>query len=239
MTVEPLLRIADLRVAYGKAEVVHGVSLTVEQADYVALLGPNGAGKSTILHAVSGLIPKSSGSVWFDGEDISRATPRDIVRRGLVQVLEGHRVFRTLSVEDNLLLALHECGIKSSGDLDRIYSLFPEIAPLRHKAASQLSGGQQQILAVAQGIIVKPKLLILDEPSLGLAPMVVDRILDTASQLVREGTAILLIEQAVEKALARCQTAYILEAGRIAHSAPARELIGTDVLHKSYLGGRS
>src|SRR5438128_1606899 len=124
MTAEPLLRIVDLHVAYGKAEVVHGVDLTVNAADYVALLGPNGAGKSTILHATSSLISKASGSVWFAGEDITRATARDIVRKGLVQVLEGHRVFTTLSVEDNLLLSLHECGIRSTSGIGRIYSLF-------------------------------------------------------------------------------------------------------------------
>jgi branched-chain amino acid transport system ATP-binding protein len=239
VSAEPLLRIADLRVAYGKAEVVHGVSLAVDAGDYVALLGPNGTGKSTILHAVSGLIGKVSGSVWFAGEDITRATAREIVKQGLVQVLEGHRVFRTLSVQDNLLLSLYQCGIKSTGGVDRIYALFPELLLLRKRAASQLSGGQQQILAVAQGIIVKPKLLMLDEPSLGLAPLVVDRILDAASQLAKEGTAVLLVEQAVEKALARSHRAYILDAGRIVHSAPATDLIGTDVLHKSYLGQRS
>jgi branched-chain amino acid transport system ATP-binding protein len=239
MSAEPLLRIADLRVAYGKAEVVHGVSLEVAAGEYVALLGPNGAGKSTILHAVSGLIDKKSGAVSFGGEDITKAAARDIVRKGLVQVLEGHRVFKTLTVDDNLLLALHQCGIKSRAGLDKIYALFPEIAPMRKRLASALSGGQQQILAVAQGIIVEPKLLILDEPSLGLAPMVVDRILDAASQLARDGTAILLIEQAVEKALARCHRAYVIDAGTIVLSAPASELIGTDVLHKSYLGQRS
>ena len=238
MNGEPLLRIADLHVAYGKAEVVHGVSLAVEAGQYVALLGPNGAGKSTILHATSGLMGKVSGSVWFGGQDITNASARDIVKLGLVQVLEGHRVFKTLAVEDNLLLALHQCGIKSRTGLDKIYTLFPEIAPMRKRPASALSGGQQQILAVAQGIIVEPKLLILDEPSLGLAPMVVDRILDAATQLAKDGTAILLVEQAVEKALARCHTAYVLDAGRVVHTAPASELIGTEVLHKSYLGQR-
>jgi branched-chain amino acid transport system ATP-binding protein len=236
---EPLLRIADLRVAYGKAEVVHGVSLSMQAGEYVALLGPNGAGKSTILHAVSGLIGKSSGSVWFAGQDITRAPARAIVRKGLVQVIEGHRVFRTLTVEDNLRLALHQCGIRSSTGISRIYALFPELLPMRGRAASQLSGGQQQILAVAQGMIVEPKLLMLDEPSLGLAPMVVDRILDAASELARSGTAILLVEQAVEKALARCHKAFVLDAGLIALAAPARELIGTNVLHESYMGRRS
>jgi branched-chain amino acid transport system ATP-binding protein len=239
LSAEPLLCIADLRVAYGKAEVVHGVSLSVEAGDYVALLGPNGAGKSTILHAVSGLIGKTSGSVRFAGEDITRARARFIVRMGLVQVLERHRVFHTLTVEDNLRLALQQCGIRSTSGLERIYAMFPELLPLRLRAASQLSGGQQQILAVAQGIIVEPKLLMLDEPSLGLAPMVVDRILDAASELSKQGTAILLVEQAVEKALARCHRAFVLDAGSIALTAPASDLIGTNVLHNAYLGRRS
>ena len=145
-------------------------------------------------------------------------------------------MFRTLSVEDNLILPLFECGIKSRRGLDRVYSLLPELKAFRKKDASQLSGGQQQIFAVAQGIIVEPKLLILDEPSLGLAPLVVDRILDAASELARTGTAVLLVEQAVEKALLRCHMAYILETGRVVHHAPASSLQRTDVLHKSYLG---
>jgi branched-chain amino acid transport system ATP-binding protein len=238
MTDEALLLITDLRVAYGKAEVVHGVSLEVRAGDYVALLGPNGAGKSTILHAASGLIDKLSGSVRFAGADITQANAREIVRAGLVQVLEGHRVFRTLTVDDNLKLSLHQVGIRSTAGLDRIYTLFPELKPLHGRPASDLSGGQQQILAVAQGIVVEPRLLMLDEPSLGLAPMVVDRILDAMTQLASAGTAVLLVEQSVEKALARCHSAYILDAGRIVHAAPAGELIGTDVLHRSYLGQR-
>lgn len=233
---EAMLRVEDLRVAYGTAEAVHRANLSIGAGEYVALLGPNGAGKSTILNAVSGLIPKSGGAVFFGGLDITRSSPRDIVRQGLVLVLEGHRVFETLTVDDNLELALHGSGKKSKAGIARMYELFPEIARLRKQPASQLSGGQKQILAVAQGIVVEPKLLMLDEPSLGLAPLVVDRILDAASDLARHGTSILLVEQAVEKALARCNSAYVIDAGKIVLRAPAGDLAGTDLLHKSYMG---
>jgi branched-chain amino acid transport system ATP-binding protein len=233
-----LLDIEDLRVAYGKAQVVHGASLTVAAGEFVTLLGRNGAGKSTTLHAASGLIPKAGGRVHFDGKDITTASPRDIVRAGLVQVLEGHRVFTPLTVEDNLLIgtyAHHPRGDRSR--LEAMYALFPELSERRRQLASRLSGGQQQILAVAQGMISQPRLLILDEPSGGLAPLVVDRILDVARTLCRDGVAVLLVEQLVEKALAHADRAYLMEAGRVVHEARAAALIGSDVLHGAFLGG--
>jgi branched-chain amino acid transport system ATP-binding protein len=233
-----LLEIEDLQVAYGKAQVVHGASLVVHQGEFVALLGRNGAGKSTTLHAASGLIPKLGGTVRFDGHDITTATPRDIVRAGLVQVLEGHRVFHPLTVEDNLLIGTYARSPRGGhAKLPAIYDLFPELAERRHQPASRLSGGQQQILAVAQGIIAEPRLLILDEPSGGLAPLVVDRILDVARTLCRDGVAILLVEQLVEKALAHADRCYLMATGRMMHEGPAKELAGSDVLHSAYLGG--
>jgi branched-chain amino acid transport system ATP-binding protein len=236
----PLLKVADLRVAYGKAEVVHGVSLEVRAGEFVVLLGRNGAGKSSSLHAISGLIPKKSGSVQFDGRDLTRATPREIVRTGIVQVLEGHRVFGTLTVEDNLLIGTY--ARRSQGDksrLARVYELFPELREKRNDPASRLSGGQQQILAVAQGVIGDPRLLILDEPSAGLAPLVIDRILSVAAELCREGMAILLVEQLVEKALRRAGYCYLMETGRIAAAGTPAEIQASDVLHKTYLGGHA
>ena len=233
-----LLEVEDLKVAYGKAQVVHGVGLTVGAGEFVTLLGRNGAGKSTTLHAISSLISKVGGKVSFDGQDVSRATPRDIVRAGLVQVLEGHRVFTALTVEDNLLIgtyAHHPRGDRSQ--LESMYDVFPELAERRRQLASRLSGGQQQILAVAQGMISQPRLLILDEPSGGLAPLVVDRILDVARRLCRDGVAVLLVEQLVEKALAHADRAYLMEAGRMVHEAPAATLLGSDVLHSAFLGG--
>ena len=233
-----LLQVQDLHVAYGKAEVVHGVSMDVRRGEFVVLLGRNGAGKSTLLHAISGLIPKQAGRVTFDERDITQLTPRDIVKAGVVQVLEGHRVFHNLSVEDNLLIGTY--AKTPQGDrskLERIYQLFPELAERKHQMASRLSGGQQQILAVGQGVIGDPKLLILDEPSSGLAPMVIDRILDVASQLCASGLAILLVEQLVDKALRHAHYAYLFETGRIAASAFSDELREGDLLHRIYLGG--
>ena len=233
-----LLQVDDLHVAYGKAEVVHGVSLDVRKGEFVVILGRNGAGKSTLLHAVSGLIPKGSGRVFFGGRDVTRLAPRDIVKAGVVQVLEGHRVFHSLSVEDNLLVGTYAHA--PSGDrskLERIYTLFPELAERRQQMASRLSGGQQQILAVAQGVIGDPQLLILDEPSSGLAPLVIDRILEVASQLCAAGRAILLVEQLVDKALRHAHYAYLLETGRIAASAFSEELREGDLIHRVYLGG--
>ncbi len=173
-----LLQVEGLHVSYGKAEVVHGASLAVGEGEFVVMLGRNGAGKSTILNAICGLVPSRGGRVVLGGEDLSRSSPRDRVRAGIVPVLEGHRVFTTLSVEDNLLLGTYARTPRGDrAKLPAIYDLFPELAERRHLQASRLSGGQQQILAVGQGVIAEPRLLILDEPSGGLSPVLVDRIL--------------------------------------------------------------
>lgn len=235
-----LLTVSDLHVAYGKAEVVHGLSIEVRAGEFVVVLGRNGAGKSTLMHAISGLIPKRSGQVMFDGRDLSQASPRETVRAGIVQVLEGHRVFQTLSVEDNLLIGTYAKTPRGDrSKLDRIYALFPELAERRQQMASRLSGGQQQILAVAQGVIGDPRLLILDEPSGGLAPIVIDRILQVASELCASGLAILLVEQLVEKALRHAHYGYLVETGRIAAEAFADELGQGDLLQRVFLGGHT
>jgi branched-chain amino acid transport system ATP-binding protein len=235
---ERLLEVSNLSVAYGQAEVVHGVSFEVRKGEFVVVLGRNGAGKTTILHAISGLIHKVSGDVRLAGKDISRAMPRSIVRDGVIHVLEGHRVFTTLSVEDNLLIGTY--ANSPSGDrlkLPRIYELFPELADRRHNLASGLSGGQQQILAVAQGIIGDPRLLILDEPSAGLAPIVVDRILNVAKELCAGGIAILLVEQLVEKALRYADHCYLIETGRVVGEGVASDIQDAEVLQQVFLGG--
>lgn len=232
-----LLEVDALAVAYGTAEVVQGASFEVREKEFVVLLGRNGAGKSTMLHAISGLVPKRAGSVRFGGQDLTHARPRRIVQAGVVQVLEGHRVFHALTVEDNLLIGTY--ARSPHGDrskLDRIYELFPEIAEKRHQPASRLSGGQQQILAVAQGVIGEPRLLILDEPSAGLAPIVIDRILDVAAELCRQGMSILLVEQIVEKALRHAHHCYLVDTGRIVGEGPAMEMLGSQALHEAYLG---
>lgn len=233
-----LLEVSDLRVAYDKAEVVHGVDLKVHEGEFVVLLGRNGAGKSSMLHAISGLIPKKTGRVRFAGVDITGADTRATARAGLVNVLEGHRVFTGLSVEDNLLLgtyAKNPHGDKSK--LADIYELFPEIGERRHQLASRLSGGQQQILAVAQGIVGEPKLLILDEPSGGLAPLVVHRILTVAKELTSKGVAILLVEQLVKEALKFADYCYLVEAGTLGGEGTAEEVKQGELIRRIYLGG--
>lgn len=235
-----LLDIVNLSAGYGKAVVVTDVSLQVRRGEFVALLGRNGAGKSTILKALSGLIPKRGGAVHFAGRDITRASPREIVRAGVVHVLEGHRVFTSLSVEDNLAIGTYAGGRDGlAGRLDEIYDMFPELASRKGQLASRLSGGQQQILAVAQGIISRPELLILDEPSGGLAPLLIDRILNVASALCERGLAILLVEQLVEKSLAHADTAYLLETGRIVLRGSSAELMQSDAVLQHYLGGQA
>jgi branched-chain amino acid transport system ATP-binding protein len=232
-----LLDVRDLHVAYGKAEVVHGVSFDVRAGEFVVMLGRNGAGKSTSLHAICGLIPKKGGRVTFGGKDISNADPRTIVTEGIVNVLEGHRVFTTLTVEDNLLIgtyAKHSHGDRTN--LDRIYSIFPEIAEKKDQLASRLSGGQQQILAVAQGMMGDPKLLILDEPSGGLAPVVIDRILQIAADLARSGVAILLVEQLVEKALRHANHVVLLANGKVAASGSPDELQQGNTIQRILVG---
>ena len=232
-----LLEVEDLHVAYGKAEVVHGASFRVGQGEFVVMLGRNGAGKSTILHAISGLIP-ARGRVVLAGQDMSHEPARRRVQAGIVPVLEGHRVFTTLSVEDNLLIgtyANHPRGDRSK--LGRIYDLFPELAERRQLQAARLSGGQQQILAVGQGVIAEPRLLILDEPSGGLAPIVVDRILTVASNLCGAGMAVLLVEQLVEKALRHAAYGYLLETGRIVGEGTPATLHEGTMLERVYLGG--
>ncbi len=233
-----LLDVSGLRVAYDKAEVVHGVDFRVHEGEFVVLLGRNGAGKSTMLHAASGLIPKKAGEVVFAGQDISRADTRSIARQGLVSVLEGHRVFTGLTVEDNLLLGTY--AKNSHGDrsrLEYIYELFPEMGEKRHQLASRLSGGQQQILAVGQGIIGDPKLLILDEPSGGLAPLVVHRILTVAKDLTKRGVAILLVEQLVKEALQFADYCYLIEAGTIGGEGSAEDIKHGELIRQIYLGG--
>src|SRR3954463_4238103 len=193
---EPLLSVTGLESGYGKIRVLHGVGLTVSAGEVVALLGPNGAGKSTLLRALSGLLPVSAGEVRFDDRAITNITPRDAARAGLVHVVEGHRVFTQMSVADNLLLAGYDLARgERASRVEEALSFFPEIAEKRHERAGALPGGQQQMLAVAQALVRRPRLLMLDEPSAGLSPVLVDRVLNVIEQLRKQGTAVLLVEQ--------------------------------------------
>jgi branched-chain amino acid transport system ATP-binding protein len=237
---DPLLDIAGLSTGYGKIGVLRGVDLNVRPGEVVALLGPNGAGKTTLLRAVSGLLPWS-GRVHFGGRDLAGASPRDTVRAGLSHVIEGHRVFTQLSVLDNLLLAVYDLPRRErAARVEEALALFPEIAAKRHERAAALSGGQQQMLAVAQGLVRRPRLLMLDEPSAGLSPVLVDRVLVVMQRLREGGTAVLLVEQLIEKALALADRVYALARGQIVLEAKTGEDDLPDRLEHAYLstGGR-
>ncbi len=220
---EALLEVTDLAAGYGKIGVLHGIHLTVNAGELVALLGPNGAGKTTLLRAISGLLPRT-GQVRFAGRDLAGAGPRETTQAGLAHIVEGHRVFTQLSVLDNLLLAGY--GMPHRQRLSRVedaLALFPEITERRHNRAGALSGGQQQMLAVAQGLVQRPRLLMLDEPSAGLSPVLVDRVLSVTARLREAGTAVLLVEQMIEKALAVADRVYALARGSIVLQAQADE----------------
>jgi branched-chain amino acid transport system ATP-binding protein len=231
-----LLAVAGLTAGYGKITVLHGVDLTIRAGEIVALLGPNGAGKTTLLRAVSGLLPWA-GTATFDGASLSGLSPRETARRGLVHVIEGHRVFTQLSVTDNLLLAGYDL---SRGDrmrrVDEALAHFPEIAAKRADRAGALSGGQQQMLAVAQGLVRRPRLLMLDEPSAGLSPVLVDRVLAVAAALREQGTAVLLVEQLVEKALRLADRVYAMAQGRVVMEAATTEPDLPHRLERAYFG---
>jgi branched-chain amino acid transport system ATP-binding protein len=233
---EPLLEIAGLSAGYGKVGVLRGIDLTVGAGEIVALLGPNGAGKSTLLKAISGLLPRA-GRIRFDGRDMSNAGPRDAVRAGLVHVIEGHRVFTQLTVFDNLLLAGYGMPRgERGGRVEEALAFFPEIAAKRGDRAITLSGGQQQMLAVAQGLVRRPRLLLLDEPSAGLSPVLVDRVLAAAGRLRDAGTAVLLVEQLIEKALALADRVYALARGSIVLEARTDEPDLPNRLEHAYFG---
>src|SRR5437764_9567060 len=220
---EALLDIAGLSTGYGKIGVLHGIRLSVRAGEVEALLGPNGAGKTTLLRAVSGMLPWS-GSVRFAGRDLAGASPRDTVKAGLTHVIEGHRVFTQLAVLDNLLLAAYDLPRgERAARVEEALGLFPEIAAKRHERAAWLSGGQQQMLAVAQGLVRRPRLLMLDEPSAGLSPVLVDRVLEVVRRLRDSGTAVLLVEQMVEKALTLADRVYALARGSIVPEAGTGE----------------
>lgn len=235
LAAEPLLEIASLSAGYGKIRVLRDIDLTVGAGEVVALLGPNGAGKTTLLRALSGLLPWS-GNVHFAGRDLTGASPRETVKAGLAHVIEGHRVFTQLAVLDNLLLAGYDLPRNErAGRVEEVLGFFPEIAAKRHERAASLSGGQQQILAVAQGLVRRPRLLMLDEPSAGLSPVLVDRVLLVVRRLREAGTAVLLVEQLIEKALALADRVYALARGSIVLEAGTGEADLPQRLENAYL----
>lgn len=233
-----MLELKEVRASYGHIEALKGVSLSVEKGSIVTLIGANGAGKSTTLMAISGLVPITSGSISLDGESLSRLRPEAIVARGIVQVPEGRRIFTRMSVQENLLMGafLRDNKKAIESDLGHVYELFPILKERRSQRAGTLSGGEQQMLAIARGLMARPKLLLLDEPSLGLAPTLVKAIFDILKAIHSEGVTLLLVEQNVHRALEIAHRGYVLETGRIVLSDTPERLLQNDDVKKAYLG---
>jgi len=232
-----VLSVENLRSAYGRIEILHGVSLEVRSGEIVSLVGANGAGKTTLLRAISGVQPVTAGSIRFGQTPIERLPSHVRVARGMTQVPEGRQLFAPLSVEDNLLLgAWTRRAADLKPDLDRVYAVFPMLHPIKAKPAGALSGGQQQMLAVGRALMARPRLLLLDEPSLGLAPKLADQIFTTLGELKREGLTILLVEQNARAALSIADRAYVLETGRITLSGAAADIRSDRRVREAYLG---
>lgn len=234
-----LLEVKNLVVSYGAIKALRGISFSVEQGEVISLIGSNGAGKTTTLHSISNLIKKNSGSIFFEGTDITNLSADKIVKMGLIQVPEGRRVFANLSVKENLEMGayLRKDKEQIKKDMEWGYELFPRLKERLSQLAGTLSGGEQQILAMARALMSKPKLLLLDEPSMGLAPILVDEIFEIIKKISSAGTTILLVEQNAYKALSIANRAYILETGEITKDGKASDLITDKAVISAYLGG--
>jgi len=235
-----LIDIADLSAGYGRIEVLHRVSLTVREGEIVALLGANGAGKTTLLSTVMGLVKARAGSIAFDGAAIASLDTAEIVRRGIAAVPERRQLFGGMTVEENLLLGAYGRADRNGvrNDLAAQYQLFPRLRERRHQLAHSLSGGEQQMVAIARALMARPKLLLLDEPSLGLAPLMVEQIVQCILDLRARGGTILLVEQNARAALGIADRGYVLETGRITVSGKASDLLDDSSVQDAYLGGR-
>ncbi len=234
----PLLEVSGLQVAYGGINAVKGISLDVRAGELVALIGANGAGKTTTLKALCGLLKPTAGSVRYDGEDITGTPAYALVQRGLALVPEGRGVFARLTVEENLAMGAYLRSDKAgiAVDCERAYATFPRLAERRKQLAGTLSGGEQQMLAIMRALMGKPRLLLLDEPSMGLAPIVVQKIFETIRTVAREGVTLLLIEQNARLALQTCDRSYVMESGLITLSGEAKALLDNPEVRRAYLG---
>jgi len=234
-----MLQVSDLRVNYGMIEAIKGISFKVDDGEIVTLIGANGAGKTTTMHAISGLLKPASGSIVMDGKDLTRTAPHRIVAMGLAQVPEGRRVFAQQTVEENLDLGAYfrkdKDGIKE--DLEYVYGLFPRLRERHTQLAGTLSGGEQQMLAMGRALMARPRILLMDEPSMGLSPLLVSEIFHIIEEINKKGTTILLVEQNAKRALAIADRAYVLETGRITLQGTGEELSNDERVQKAYLGG--
>jgi len=233
-----MLEIVDLVVGYGEVRVLEGCTLNVKRGEVVALLGANGAGKTTLMRAISRLVDPSAGSIVFDGRDVTRASAPSVVEAGIAQVPEGRKLWPDMSVEENLLLGAYAARARPRlrETLEEVYALFPRVRERRRQMAGTLSGGEQQMVAIGRGLMSRPSLLMLDEPSLGLAPKIVAEVFAAVAAISAVGTTVLLVEQNVAGALALATRGYILETGRIATEGTRAELLASDTVKKAYLG---
>jgi branched-chain amino acid transport system ATP-binding protein len=233
-----LLEVSDIHAYYGNIEALKGISLTVEEGECVTLIGSNGAGKSTTLRAISGLTPPREGSIVFDGHEIARVPPQDVVAKGICQAPEGRHVFPRMTVRENLDLGAYlRRDREIDSDIDKVYELFPRLQERERQKAGTMSGGEQQMLAIGRAMMARPKLLLLDEPSMGIAPVLVDRIYETIEEINKRGTTILLVEQNANYALGVSSRGYVLETGRVAITDSSESLRSNPDVQAAYLGG--
>jgi branched-chain amino acid transport system ATP-binding protein len=235
---KPILDIRDIRVRYAGLPVIHGLSMTVDQGETVCVVGSNGAGKSTLLRAIMATQRAFEGKILFKGKEIHRLKTEDIVKLGIIYVPEEKMLFGPLSVEENLVLGAYviEDKLRIQQNLDFVYTLFPRLKERRQQAALTLSGGEQQMVAIGRGLMSNPEILLLDEPSLGLAPILVDEVLDTVGRLKNEGMTILLVEQNVREALGLADRGYVMQTGRIVAEGTGKELLDSDLFRSAFLG---
>ena len=233
-----ILKVEDINVYYGAIHAIKGVSFEVNQGEIITLIGANGAGKSTVLNTVSGLLTSKTGSIVFDGQNLHGVAPHKVVARGLAQVPEGRRVFLQMSVEENLEMGAYtRPNSEIAPGIADVYERFPRLKERRTQVAGTLSGGEQQMLAMGRALMSKPKLLMLDEPSMGLAPILVEQIFDIIKELHKAGTTILLVEQNAQAALSVADRGYVLETGKIVTSGTGTELLASPEIKRAYLGG--
>ena len=233
-----MLSLEDVHVSYGGSEALRGVDLSLQKGELVAVIGPNGAGKSTLLRTISGLVRRSAGKVTFEGHDLGVLEPDEIVRRGIIHVPEGRMVLGRMSVRENLLLGAYSRprGEAHSKELDAILAMFPRLGERLDQLAGTLSGGEQQMLAIGRGLMARPKVLMLDEPSLGLAPLMVNTIFGVLDDIRNRGITVLLVEQNAERALATADHAYVLDLGSVTAKGVAADLLQDDRVRNAYLG---
>lgn len=233
-----MLQVKDLQVYYGVIQAIKGVSFEVEQGDIVALIGANGAGKTTILHTITGLVPAKAGSIMFEGQELLKTPSHKIVSMGMAHVPEGRRIFQELSVYENLQLGAFTRKDKAEIEesLEMVYRRFPRLEERKKQTAGTLSGGEQQMLAIGRALMSKPRIILMDEPSMGLSPLFVTEIFDIIQEINKAGTTVLIVEQNAKKVLSIANQAYVLETGKIIKSGDAKDLMNDEAVKKAYLG---